>query len=421
MAPEDLLVQMKVAVFHPGTQHSWQTSLALQDLDRLAWYATSIFYQPGKFPYSLEQMVPKAVAVRLHARFKRFSHPRLDPALVRTSGLTEWFERIAARAGWRKAAHWLDVMGNHSFTRALAADIRSNQPFALWGYNGSSLGSFVMAQDMGRRCILDRTIGDFRYYNARMAELHEEFGEWFLPTERAIGSEQIERDQREFELSDVILLGSEFAANTIRLHAGDAVAAKVRVLNYCYDEALFANQPAPRPVPKDGPVKFLFIGQINPRKGIHHLLKAMARVPKERASLTIVGDLRIPQAVFSRYADRVTYVPTVARSDIPAIMADHHCLIFPSYFEGSALSLLEGLASGLAIIQTPMSGMGVTPRTGIMLEKPDTAALHHAIERVTEQREQLDSWRAAAQAEAAAYSFSNYRARIASLLDDLAI
>ncbi len=412
---------MKVAVFHPGTQHSWQTSLALQDLDRLAWYATSIFYQPDRFPYQLEQMVPKAVAVRLHSEFRRFSHSGLDPALVRTSGLIEWFERIAARAGWRKAAHWLDVIGNRSFTRALEADIKSAQPFALWGYNGSSLGSFAMAQDMGRRCILDRTIGDFRYYNQRMAELHDTYGEWFLPTERAIGTEQIERDQREFELSDVILLGSEFAANTIRLHAGPEVAAKVRVLNYCYDEALFANQPVPRPVPKDGPVKFLFIGQINPRKGIHHLLEAIERIPKERATLTIVGDLRMPQAVFARYADRVTYVPTVARSDIPAIMADHHVLVFPSYFEGSALSLLEGLASGLAIIQTPMSGMGVTARAGIMLEKPDTAALQQAIERVTEDRDQLDLWRAAAQEEAATYSFSSYRGRIASLLDALEI
>ena len=47
---------MKVAVFHPGTQHSWQTAYALQQLDRLEWYATSIFYKPDSMPYLLERL-----------------------------------------------------------------------------------------------------------------------------------------------------------------------------------------------------------------------------------------------------------------------------------------------------------------------------------------------------------------------------
>ena len=47
---------MKVAVFHPGTQHSWQTAFALQQLGRLQWYATSIFYKPDSLPYLLERL-----------------------------------------------------------------------------------------------------------------------------------------------------------------------------------------------------------------------------------------------------------------------------------------------------------------------------------------------------------------------------
>ena len=103
---------MKVAVFHPGTQHSWQTALALQQLDRLAWFATSIFYQPDRLPYRLERILPGQLGARLGREFRRFSHPLLDPALVRTSGLTEWLERIASRAGQRQLARWLDRFGN---------------------------------------------------------------------------------------------------------------------------------------------------------------------------------------------------------------------------------------------------------------------------------------------------------------------
>ncbi|MFM5908264.1 MAG: glycosyltransferase family 4 protein [Novosphingobium sp.] len=395
--------------------------MALQDLGRLAWYATSIFYQPERFPYRLERALPAPLAKQLHAEFLRFSQPGLNPALVRTSGVTEWLERIAARAGQRKLAKYLDTVGNRRFARALVDEIASPEEFALWGYNGSSLDAFAAAARQGRRTILDRTIGDFRYYNERMAELQDRYGDWFLPTERRMTDEHIARDQQEFELADTILVGAEFAAQTIRDRAGPAVAGKVRVLNYCYDELLFANQPEPAPVVREGPVKFLFIGQANPRKGIHHLLEAFARLPASQASLTVLGDMRVPASTFARHAGRIDYIPTVARAQVPAIMAAHHVLVFPSYFEGSALSLMEGLASGLALIQTPMSGNGVTPETGLLIDRPDTDALEAAMVAASSDRDRLNGWRAAAQIEARKYAFASYRGNIASLLAEMKI
>jgi len=412
---------MQVGVFHPGTQHSWQTALALQDLSRLAWYATSIFYQPDRLPYRLERWLPGPLGERLHQEFQRVSHPRLDPSLVRTAGLSEWLERLSARLGWRSLAQRFDLIGNRRFVHALASDIRSDHPFALWGYNGSSLDTFELAKQYGRTCILDRTIGDFRYYNEQMAALQDRYAEWFLPVERAMSAEGIARHQAEFELADTILVGSEAAAATIRQHAGKMVEMKLRVLNYCFDEALFADQPQPQPLSRNEPVKFLFLGQANPRKGIHHALEAIAQFPPSEASLTIVGEMRIPSAVFARYADRVTHIPTVPRAAIPEIMADHHVLLFPSYFEGSALSLIEGLASGLALIQTPNSGEGVSERTGLLIDCPDTELLVHAMSVAITDRDRLNSWRAAAQGEAKRFTFAAYRERIAELLAELGL
>ena len=410
---------MKVAVFHPGTQHSWQTASALDQLGLLEWYATSIFYKPDSLPYLLERLAPGALGRRLHAEFRRFSHPGLDPAKVRTVGLAEWLERLAARAGMRRLARALDAHGNRRFVAHLARDIASTREFALWGYSGSSAATFAAAKDHGRLCILDRTIGDFRAYNRTMRSVRESHGDWFLPSSGPVAAAQIDADQREYELADVILTGSRFAADTVTAEGGPGIAGKVRVLPYCFDEALFGAQPAPRMLGPDEPVRFLFVGQIHPRKGIHHLLEAFARLPKGRASLTVVGDLGVPRSVWAQHADAVNYLPTVARADIPPIMAAHHVLVFPSYFEGSALSLLEALASGMAIIQTPSSGNGVTPETGLMLERPDTDLLHQAMLTAIEDRDQLNAWRAAAQGEAQRYTFAQYGAGIAALLISL--
>ena len=92
----------------------------------------------------------------------------------------------------------------------------SSRRFALWGYNGSSERAFAQARQVGRPCILDRTIGDYRVYNRIMAEVAEAYADWFVATERAEPQAQIGRDEREYALADRILVGSPFADRTLR-------------------------------------------------------------------------------------------------------------------------------------------------------------------------------------------------------------
>ena len=407
-----------VAVFYPGTQHSWQTASALQQLDRLAWYATSIYYRPDRFPYLLERL-PGGIGRRIGNKFRRFHHPGLDPALVRTAGLSEWAERAAFTAGLPTLARRIDFAGNAAFGRGLRGAAGDPRVRALWGYNASSESLFAAPEARAKLKILDRTNGDWRAYNAAMEDVARAFPQWFLPVERRVPDFQIGRDQREYELADTILCGSEFAAETVRREGGTGIAGKVRVLGYGYDEALFGNLPAPASIPPNEPVRFLFMGLAIPRKGIHHALEAIARIPPSAASLTVVGHLGVPPEAFAPYASRVTHRPTVARLEVPAIMAAHHVLVFPTYFEGAGIVLFEALAAGCALIQSDRAAPAVTPATGLMLEEVSTDALHRAMLTAIEDRPRLDAWRAAAQGEGRQHSFARYRDGIAALLAEL--
>jgi len=206
---------MKVAVVHPGTQHSWQTAKALQDLGLLEFYATSIFYQPERWPYRIERYLPRGLRAALHKEFRRAEHPGLDPGLVKTGGLIEWCERLMTRRGFRRTAVALDRIGNRRFARLIDREIHSPAPFALWGYNSSSLESFLAAGNVGRRCILDRTIGDWRFYNEIMRPVFDAYGDWFHPGDREMGQYMIERDDAEYEAADLIVCGSEHCAATV--------------------------------------------------------------------------------------------------------------------------------------------------------------------------------------------------------------
>ena len=402
-------------MFHPGTQHSWQTAQALAAVDRLAWYATSIFYKPDEWPYRLER-IPGPLGRALGNEFGRFRHDALDPALVRTFGHHEWFERLAARTGFKQLAHAIDKRGNLAFGRAMKAEIASDEPFHLWGYDNAALTAFAAGREQGRTCILDRTVGDLRAYNRDMAALQERYGDWFVTKGLQYDDELTSRAAEEHVLADRILVGCPFAAGTVAQCNPPEVAAKVEVLEYPFNAAVFANMPQPRPVERKKPVRFLFLGLVIPRKGIHHVLEAIAQIPRTEATLTVVGNLGIPREMFDRYRDRLTYLPTVPRHEVPRIMTQHDVFLFPSYFEGAGIVLYEALASGMALIQSDRAALAVTPDTGILLDRLDTESLVAAMRRVIDDRDLLDFWRSNAQREARNYTFERYCERIGDLL-----
>lgn len=410
---------LPILLLHPGKQHSPQTALALQQLGRLKSYATSIFYDPNRFPYFLER-IPGTIGKRLHFEFSRFAHPQIDPALVRTWGAFEWLERLALRAGAVRLSYQLDNIGNKRFARGLTRDICSASPFAIWGYNGSALEAFRLAKRQGRYCILDRTIGDFRYFNEVMAEQQALYPQFFSAEERRMDARRIELDDEEYELADKVLVGSDFCRKTlVNFSPVSGLEAKTEVIPYCPNNHDFPVETASGPDTSPGPLRFLFAGRIVPRKGIHLLLEAMSRFSPNEATLTIVGKMLIPEAAYAPYADRVHHIPSVAPSEVSRVMRAHHVLVLPSFFEGSAITLLEALSSGMGIIQSYQAGNGASERTGIVLDDNATEQLFAAMQIAVQNRELVEYWRNNAVGDAVRFSADAYRDHIAEMLSGI--
>src|SRR5208282_3976037 len=125
---------MRVGVFHPGTQHSWQTALAFQEAGMLAWYATSVFYDPNRWPYKLEGCVPQQMSQRLNRELRRRHTPLLDPAKVRQVGLWEWSETLMRRLGQEGLAGYCNRKGNQAFCQQTIKLIEREPVDLLWGY-----------------------------------------------------------------------------------------------------------------------------------------------------------------------------------------------------------------------------------------------------------------------------------------------
>lgn len=116
----------------------------------------------------------------------------------------------------------------------------------------------------------------------------------------------------------------------------------------------------PRSVPFEW--NLLYVGRIDPRKGIETVVRALAQCP-EHASLTIVGngdDRHLAElrslAVSLGLGDRVRFQAS-PRSELADVMHASDALVFPSVWdEPFGLVPVEAMATGLPVVGTPVGG-----------------------------------------------------------------
>jgi len=381
----------------------------------LAWYATSVFYDPAQWPYKLERYVPRKMSDCMHREFRRRYYAALNPKKVSQFGLWEWSEVVLRRLGWDALAERCNDHGNRAFCKQVIRLIEREPVDILWGFNSSSLEVFQWAKKRGIICVLDQTIGHPVAQNQVMLHEQERHPQFFVGSYRPLDQAWIDRQNAEVSEADLVVVGSDFCARTML--ENDCPGEKVRVVHYGYDDSIFPAQPPQRSRPRNRPIRCLFVGEIGPRKGIAYLLQAFENITAHKAQLTLVGRLAIPPATFKKYGDRVHHVPQLPRSEMSRFFTDSECFVFPSLFEGSAIVLNEACGAGLGIIQTDRSGDGVrSAENGCVLSEISIQALTLAIERVANDPQLCERWQTASWAIREERTWANYRQRIAHLV-----
>lgn len=148
--------------------------------------------------------------------------------------------------------------------------------------------------------------------------------------------------------------------------------------------------PADAPLRADGPVRLLFLGYLSERKGVSDLLQALASdsVRSLDWQITVAGggdlDLYRNKAAALGIAERITFPGWLDRQAVVEACGHTDILVLPSYAEGLAMSVLEGLSYGLAVITTPVGAHAEVIEegvSGLMLPPGDIPALAAALAR----------------------------------------
>ncbi len=140
----------------------------------------------------------------------------------------------------------------------------------------------------------------------------------------------------------------------------------------------------------------LYVGRIQARKNLPRLVEAYARIRQrgDGVQLVIVGkkdwqsELLLKKVLESGLESSVIFTGFVPFSDLPLFYNAAEAFVFPSFFEGFGLPVIESMASGVPTITSYGSSLQEVAGEGALLIEPaDTDSIAAAIEKVLDDPE----------------------------------
>lgn len=163
-------------------------------------------------------------------------------------------------------------------------------------------------------------------------------------------------------------------------------------------------------------IRFLFSGSLIARKGVDLLAEVFGRLayefPQIRLDILGEGSLRNSlEQMLAKFGDRVRFHGFKDWDELPSYYANADLLCVPSRYDGWALVVPEGFASGLPVIGTDRTGAALElikhGENGWMTSAGDSQSLYSAMREAITSRERLATMSAAARQTVAKHQLRN--------------
>jgi len=389
---------------HPsGTPFSHHAALAHFEAHELE--AFCVPWMPS--PLTLELLMHIGPLQPMVRRFGRRYFPALAGAPKIQGRLGEMRRLITRGLGCGDEA--LSYQANDWLMRTMRRECRRSSVTAVHAYEDCSLWQFQEAKRLGKACIYDMPIGYYPAWTHTQAELAQKFVDW-LPTGGLPSSRYVRPQQKseEMELADLVLAPSSFVADTVRaFHPNKPLALAPYGVDLEFWTAGARNEGSEV-------LRFIYAGQISLRKGIPVLLQAWERAALRSAELQLVGSWYLSDSKRGSLPRGVTHVSALSSEALRDHYRRSDVFVFPSFFEGFGLVLLEAMACGLpAIASTATAGADVlTEASGQLLPVGDLDRVVDALRWFDQNRGRLPAMGRAARKRAEECTWDQYRCAV---------
>jgi glycosyltransferase involved in cell wall biosynthesis len=236
------------------------------------------------------------------------------------------------------------------FDGRVARRLREIRVDAVYAHEGGALQTFRQARQQGIITLYELPSGYWYWERDLLREEQLRNPELASVLPKLSDSEAHMREKdEELALADFIVVPSRHVRRTL---AGAVPEEKILVVPYGAPpvRARPEGPTAPR-----RPLRVLFAGSLNQRKGIGYLLKAVEMLGSD-VELTMIGQRFAPNGLVDAACKRWRWFQTVPHERVMEIMVESDVLVLPSLSEGFGLVVTEALACGLPVIVTPNVG-----------------------------------------------------------------
>ena len=282
----------------------------------------------------------------------------LRASLVRENGWklisrrNEWFQRQALAQLKRKSTN-----GNHT----------------VFAYSYAAAEIFEFARQRGWRTVLGQ-IDPGPAEERIVASLKDD--KW-KPAPQAYWDNW----RRECALADLIVVNSNWSRDAL-LGEGPA-AEKIHVIPLAYEtctDARSFQRLYPRAFSAERPLRVLFLGQINLRKGVRELLEAVHLLQGEPVEFWFVGPIQTAVTHELRLHPQCRWFSVAPRGKVDSYYRDSDVFILPTLSDGFGLTQLEAQSWKLPVIASRYCGEVVRDGVnGVLLEEVSGVAIANVL------------------------------------------
>jgi glycosyltransferase involved in cell wall biosynthesis len=364
-----------------GAREHYAIPRALCRQGVLEQLATDAWVPPGS-PLS-------ALSLTLSERF----HPDLTNAAVRAwNGRLLAFE-LAARL--KQLSGWSLVLArNQWFQRKVASFLSdsqlppSNFQPTFFSYSYTALEPVRFAKSQGWRTTVGQI--DPGPFEEEIVAAEVEREPSLAPNWTRAPADYWKSWREECDVADRIIVNSQWSFDAL-VQTG-IPKQKLSIIPLAFENNTPSVLPKeyPRQFTAARPLRVLFLGQINLRKGIARLLKVARALQVQPVEFLMVGPIQITIPKDVRSNRKIRWFGPVARNKVRNYYEQADVFILPTLSDGFGLGQLEAIAHRLPVIASRRCGEVVTDHVnGLLLEEPTTAAIEEALQFCLQNPDQL--------------------------------
>lgn len=355
--------KIKFIIAHPGQQHSFRTATALKRTDLLFRYITTVYDRTGSWT---SRILPFLSGGDLTKAKRRKCDALEDHEVVQFNELPALITIFLAHfPQLSKIKDKWNLCVARNFNKKVITYALKNRVEGIIVYDGVAKRCLdeLLRKAPDTITIMDVSIAvrpwmQYVYEQDMKKFNHNDF----YKEDPALWNDQIMNDiKSDLSHCQYFLTASSVVKKSL-IFCG-VNPEQIKILPYGVDVEQFA--PIEH-IEKTDKLTMIFVGQLNRRKGLHHLLPC-ARELSDKIDIILVGSINPVSDLYREYKDdvNITFTGFVDRDLLKEYYAYADVFVLPSLSEGMSLAGLEAMAFGMPILCSDHSGVNDLVENGV--------------------------------------------------------